>query len=182
LPPAPAAPPAAPRQPHTSIFPAIAGDLGALPKPAFGLSLGSALFLDPVRLEGYGAYFFQQPARSSSLAGAGGDIRLALGGIRACYAGLRGTFDLAACAGFEIGALHGEGFGVLLTRAPDSLWLAGTLGLRVSLELAPPLRLAADVGMALPLRRDQFVLDGVGLVHQASAVVGRALFGPELRF
>jgi hypothetical protein len=60
--------------------------------------------------------------------------------------------------------------------------MAGALGLRASLEIVGPLRLALDLAMGVPVLRERFVLDQIGLVHQAFPVVGRAYLGPELRF
>jgi hypothetical protein len=187
----PLAPPPAPPTPskdhasssvHAAVLVEMGADLGTLPKAAYGFALASALLLGPARVEGYGSYWPAQPARATGSSSAGGLLRLALGGARVCYAGPRGVFELAGCAGFELGVLHGEGFGVVYSRATDSLWIAGSLGVRASFELTPRLRLAVDVGIAVPFRRDEFVLDQLGTLHQTSAVVGRALGGPEIRF
>jgi hypothetical protein len=164
------------------VFASVGADVGTLPKLAYGFGLASALFLGAARFEGYASYWPAQPARLAGSPGSGGWIRLGLGGVRFCYAALRGTLELAGCTGLELGVLHGEGFGIVYRRAPDSLWIAGTLGARVSLELAGRLRLSADLGIAVPFRRDEFVLDQAGTVHQTAPVVARALLGPELRF
>ncbi len=162
---------------------AAVADTGSMPGIAFGFHLGAAAMVGPAELDGYATTFPRQnrPAGSPCY-GRGGTFRLVLGGLRACYSGLRGDVDLAGCAGFELGSLHADGFGVRHPQAADSLWVAGTLGVRASLRIAGSFRLAFDLAMGVPLRRDRFVLDGIGLVHQASPVVGRAFAGPELRF
>jgi hypothetical protein len=71
---------------------------------------------------------------------------------------------------------------VVHPQSADSLWVAGALGLRASLAIAASLRLTLDLAIVVPLQRDRFTLDEIGLVHQASPVVGRAFVGPELRF
>jgi hypothetical protein len=78
--------------------------------------------------------------------------------------------------------MHGEGFGVRTPKPTDAFWIAATGMARGSLRLTTALRLTAEIGIAVPFRRDEFVLDQLDNVHQAGSVVGRALIGPEGRF
>jgi hypothetical protein len=64
------------------------------------------------------------------------------------------------------------------------VWLATTLGGRVSWRIAQSFALVVDVGVAVPLRRDTVVIDNLGgaALHEAGLVEGRAAMGPEVRF
>jgi hypothetical protein len=149
-----------------------------------------ALLAGPWRFEGYGAFWPDQTARSNVFPAVGAHVHLALGGARACVGVLRpgGPFELAPCAGLEVGALHGQGFGVTDGRSADSIWLATTADARASIALTPALRLTVDLGIAVPFHRDVFFLDLAPSanqtvdLHEPYWIVGRALVGPELRF
>jgi hypothetical protein len=193
--PAPAptpAPPPAPLPPSRfSLFAALGGDLGTLPRPAWGVTLGAALFLSPaVRLEAYGSYWPWQHAQSSAsfAPNSGGDVFLADGGARACWLPLHANLELAGCAGLEAGLLHGQGENIARTLSADSFWLAATGLARLTWRASPHFALFLDASLAIPFSRDQFVFysgpqDKNGsLVYQAGPVEGRASFGPELRF
>jgi hypothetical protein len=180
--PAPAPVPApAPRWQWSASAGAVADD-GSLPGIALGVGLRALAMLGPAAIETYASALPGQVGTVPGSPADGGTFRLVLGGARACYAPLRGHLDLAACAGLELGWLHADGLGVHYPQGADSLWAAGSLGLRASQQIAGSLRLALDLSVGDPWRRDRFVLDGIGLVHQASPVVGRAYLGPELRF
>ena len=159
-----------------------AADAGSMPGIAYGLALRAMALVGSAGLEGYATYFPGQVGRLAASPTEGGTFRLVLGGLRACYSPRRGDLDVAGCAGFELGSLHADGFGVLHPRPADSLWVAGALGLRASLEIVAPFRLALDLTMGVPLLRDRFALDQIGVVYQPSPFVGRAFLGPELRF
>jgi hypothetical protein len=163
---------------------ALDGDAGTLPQLAYGGTLAGALLLGRWRFEGYGAYWPDQKARSRLFPTVGGNLRLAVGGARACAGLLPGgaALELAPCVGLEVGSLHGLGVGVRFPLPADSLWFAATADARASLGITPALRLTADLGIATPFYRDVFTLGSIGNVHQASSVAARALLGPELRF
>jgi hypothetical protein len=175
---------------HGAALLAVGADVGSLPRLAYGGTLAGALLLGPWRFEGYGAYWPDQTARSSRFPSVGANVRLALGGARACVGLLAagGVLELGPCAGVEVGSMHGQGYGVSVPLPADSLWVAATADARASLRLTPALRVVFDLGIAVPFRRDVFFLDladnvnQASDVHQASPVVGRALLGPELRF
>jgi len=173
------------------VFVEAGGDVGTLPRAAFALGGGVGLLLGAFRLEGYGGYLFPQPAYAPQEPSIGTNIHLALGGLRGCFLPLRGELEAGGCAGLELGDLHGAGFGTLRSPyaafTPSSaggLWVAPTLQGRLAWRVAAQLALVLDLGLAVPLRRDTFVVDNLagGPLHQPAAVVGRAAFGPEIRF
>jgi hypothetical protein len=170
------------RSDRFAIVASVGGDLGSLPKPAYGFTLALALLAGGFRFEAYGAYWPAQPSYVAAFPSDGGQVRLITGGLRACYAVVRGVLELGPCAGLELGAMHGEGFGVLSPSASDGLWFAASLTGRAAWRIIGPFGLALDVGAFVPFRRDQFFLTQLGDVHQAALVEGRAVLGPELRF
>lgn len=179
------------RSSAVAVFVEAGGDVGTLPRTAFALGGGVGLLLGAFRLEGYGGYVFPQPAYAPQEPSIGTNIHLALGGLRGCFLPLRGELEAGGCAGLELGDLHGAGFGTLRSPyaafTPSSaggLWVAPTLQGRFAWRVAAQLALVLDLGLAVPLRRDTFVVDHLagGPLHQPAAVVGRAAFGPEIRF
>jgi hypothetical protein len=184
LAPTPEPPPAPLPTSRFSVFAALAGDLGTLPRPAYGVTLGAALFPWPaLRVEAYGSFWPSQHASSSSSStpGAGGDFFLADGGARACWLPLHANLEIAACPGLEVGVLHGQGDDITHPSSADSVWFAFTGLGRLTWRVGPSLAFFLDLSLALPPFRDVFQLSG-DTIHQAGFVEGRASLGPELRF
>ncbi len=154
-------------------------DGGALPQLAPGAQLELGASLSALRLGALGALF---PSQTTHLPGSarGGSFVLGLGALQVCAQPALGRFWPLACAGFELGQLSGRGRGVLNTQLGGALWAAARLETGAGFELFAGLRLIARVGLALPLVRSKFVLDGKNQVHQPAAVSGRALLGLEL--
>jgi hypothetical protein len=183
--PAPAPTPAPTPLPEypAAVFASFSGDLGTLPQPAYGFSLGAALLFRTFRLEGYGAYWPSQTGHASSSSAFGGTVYLLDGGARGCWLPLRRALEIAACAGLELGDLHGQGLGVRSPLPADGIWFAATALGRASWRIAPSFGVFLDLGLAIPFIRDQFSLDNSTIpIHQAGPVEGRASLGPELRF
>jgi hypothetical protein len=168
------------------------GDLGTLPHLSDGLTGGFAITFDALRLEAFGTYLFSQPAYAASIPFLGSNIDLLTGGLRGCYVPPGRVIELGACAGLELGQLQGNGFGSLRspyqTFTPQSgggLWVAPTIGGRLSWRIAPYFSLVIDLGVAIPLERDVFDISipgASGGLHQANSVVARGAAGPEVRF
>jgi hypothetical protein len=189
-----AAPPSKPNQPRPrfAILPAIGGDLGTLPGPAYGFSLFGAILMGRFRGEAYASYWPNQTAHApaGSPAGEGANIELFDGGLRFCFPAPDesrrfSSFELSPCAGFEAGALHGRGFDLAPSLSQTGLWLAFTLDARAIVRLSRSWGIALDLGGALPLRRDAFTL-GAGpkapTLQRAQVIEGRGWIGPEFRF
>ena len=129
-----------------------------------------------------GAYLLSQRAEALGAQGRGGDFDLLVGTLAGCAASRVSRVELGGCVGVEVGRLQGLGFGVSDPGSGADLWLALNASPRASLVLTPRWSLVAEIGVGVPLRRPRFVLDGVGAVFQASAVVGRASLGAEVHF
>jgi hypothetical protein len=161
------------------------GDVGTLPRPAGGVSLGAGVAHDGFRIEAGGAFL---PFARQVIAEAperGGDVLLLAGGLRGCFSPIRSVNEAGACAGLEAGALGAESFNA--TAHNDQrwgAWFAGRLGLMGRVALSQSLALAVDLEALVPVpaARPKFVIEPTGLVHQPAPVVGRLAVGLELAF
>jgi hypothetical protein len=172
----------------------------AVPKPApvrFGL--GASLLLDTrtlpslaVGFEAAGLADFPGPALRAMLfggllgnqeahlsTGRGAKFDLLYAGLGAC--GWRSLDRLSAllCVGIEAGALRGEGL-VDAPRVGSSVWLAPRLEVGLALPLLAGFSFTARGGLAFPLFRKAFVVDGDQVVHRPAGLTGRVAAGLEL--
>jgi hypothetical protein len=85
---------------------------------------------------------------------------------------------VAGCAGTEAGWLSGQGTGVRISREHAAAWIAPRLDAMVTWH-APDtnLMLGASFGALAPLFRNEFFLDGLGVVHQSDRLVARLGIG-----
>ncbi len=171
-----------------SVAALLVADAGSLPHAAFGPALGLQLGGSSWRLELLGTFWLQQHGGlgAGSLAGAGAEVSLATGALLGCAdplgSGAR-ALRLSLCAGGELGRLSATGTGVNRPRNASALWVAPSLQALLSYRLpATRLSLEARAGGALPLQRDEFVLDGLGTVHQPASLVARAGVGIAVAF
>jgi hypothetical protein len=174
--------PSAPPRPWTlralagadsSALPAWSGFVGAAVGRAFGrasIELSGAYFAPRTREIGGGAQ-----AR-------GGTFELLTLGGRTCYAFFGPTVELAPCVGAEYGTVRGMAFGVGVPGVGKGLWLAATASGAARWRAAPWLGAVAEVGVALPLVRPEYVIDNVGVVYRADFVGLRLLAALESYF
>lgn len=173
-------------------FAQLVGDAGSLSSVVPGVRAGLSLGIGPYRIE---PAFIAFPSAKSALPDrptAGAEMRLLMGSLDACRRlwpwSARSDLGLSAahaCLGFEVGEMHGAGFGVTVPRSGGTVWAAPHAGLRAELSLARNVALTVDLGVAIPLNRSSFVLtltEGRAVVHEPSAVAGRAGAGLALRF
>jgi hypothetical protein len=179
--------PGPPKPEPTAIQPSVAAllvaDAGSLPSAALGAALGVRLGAASWHLELLGTLWFEQHSElhASSLPGAGADVNLATGALLGCvdpFATGARALGLSLCAGWEMGRLSGTGTGVNRPRDARALWVAPSLQLALAYRF-PDTRLSlnAIAGGAMPLDRDEFVLDGLGTVHQPASLAARAALG-----
>lgn len=164
----------------------LTGDGGSLPAPGLGTALSIEAAWPGLELRALATLWFEQHAPLAGQPELGGDLALATGALLACTSAVRvgaNSLALALCAGGELGRLAGSGTGVLNPRSGQSLWAAA----RTEADLvwrvpATRLALGAQLGLALPFVRDDFVLDGIGAVHRPASLAGRAGIGIGVAF
>jgi hypothetical protein len=167
-----------------SVFLDVVGDGGALPNPAVGAALGLALQAGRVAARASGTLLLDQRVRRvSSELSAGADVGLGFGTLQACTDGLGAPmrWALPICVGLDLGQLWGRGVDVARARRAASWWVAPRLD--AGLFWAIPgttLRVGGWLTASAPLKRDEFVVDDVGVVHRPGPLVGRVAIGIDV--
>jgi hypothetical protein len=161
-------------------------EFGALPSASGGLAGAVAARRGRGGIELSGLYVFPRTAAIPALSGASVWSRLWTIGARGCGSPLQGDLELPLCAGLELGALDGEGRGLLAPERQRRLWLAlvAAPSLRWSFSEAVALWIGGE--LAVPLVAPTYVVDLTGsttdlIAHRASPVTGRVLVGFEVR-
>ncbi len=171
----------APTALHVSVGAGALLESGALPAVAIGAQLEAALGYGALRVGLVGALF---AAQSGERAGddSGARFDFVLGGMVVCgESGAAPALHLIACAGMEIGRLAAEGMKVSRSRSGDAAWYAPRADVGAFYALTSSLRAGLRAGVAVPLARPEFVLNGDDRVHKPANVSARLLIGLELR-
>lgn len=181
--PSPLHPPNDGAHPRALVGLAASLDSATLPSPSPGVTVNAGAQYRALRVEAQGSMFLPSEALLASRNGA---------------PSARATFDLLAvaavgcvespfafasvhgCGGYEIGQLTGEGDGVTNPHVGSVLWQAVRLELGATSPSSSALRFAARLGIAVPLARRQFQLDGSN-IHRPAAMTLRAAVGAEFR-
>jgi hypothetical protein len=157
-------------------------DAGSFAAPAWGVGVHGGVAFGAFSARVAAALWPGQHTVYGPMPAFGGDFVLASGGLLGCYALRYGRVEPAFCAGIELGAMHAAGTGVTTPTAhwvfeaaqvdqiAATFWLVGPVGLRVA------------AGVAVPLVRPTFVLDGIGTIYTQAPVAARASAGVELSF
>ncbi|MCY1061452.1 hypothetical protein [Nannocystis sp. SCPEA4] len=178
--PAPSIPP--PSSLRMAVSLAAGLDVGALPRPTAGFLLRLGLLARRVRAEVGAGHWLEQPVRVAGTGG-GGDLRLTAAQLGVCPRFALRKVELPLCAGLELGAMRGEGVGVVTPTVDRVFWLAVLADARVQWVPVPRLALGLQLGVAVPLLAARFRLRGQDAdVHRAAPVAFRGLFALELRF
>jgi hypothetical protein len=167
--------------PELSALIALLEDQGSLPAPALGASFGLELAWERLALRVFGSVFFEQAVEVSPELGA--ELNLAYGTLQACTNVLSraSSFSVPWCVGGDLGALSGVGVGMREPQRASMLWASPRVDAGAYWAVPETrLRVGALFTLAVPLNRDEFVLEAIGRVHQPSRVVGRAALGIEL--
>ncbi|WP_437991013.1 hypothetical protein [Sorangium sp. So ce145] len=156
-------------------------DSASLPAVAPGASLAAGVLLEAFRAELSGTTFGAQRAVVAGTT-MGGTVHLTTGGLRLCYAGRYRAFELGPCAGIEVGVMSAASFGAASPGSNRALWVAPYAGALAIFALSDRIRVPLVLDVHVPVRRDQFVLVGIGAVHRSAAAALRASLGVEVRF
>lgn len=170
-------------------FAALAGtlDSSVTPNVALGgalhLGLGwqpSRVSLTRLRFDLEGALY--APIDSAPSDGRGGRFQLGYVAPLVCGETPLGGNALLGCVGYELGQLSGEGRGkaVSAPHRATTFWSAARAELGLFVPLVAQVRVFGRAGVALPLVRHEFVLDGSDLVYRPAALSFRGQLGLEL--
>jgi hypothetical protein len=154
-------------------------DVGVFPQPGFGVEGFLGIRVSDFKLLGSGGFFPEQ--RSTLVGSAQARFTLSLGGASFCYVPATPVWQLGACLGGELGSLSAIGANVRNPRAASSLWAAANAtGWLTVRPRGTGWGVFFSPGVVVPLRRPQFVLTELGLVHQPASLGFRGLAGLEL--
>jgi hypothetical protein len=173
--------------PRLGAFGALIGDAGSLPAFGLGVAVGVDLAWPSLELRVLGVLLPGAEGRvdPADPASPGAEIGLASGGLMACapLSTRLANAELVACVGAELGRLSGHGTQIETSHSSATWWAAprADLASRWGLPL-PGCALEVGIGVAAPIWRDEFVLQGVGSVHRAAPVIGRASLGLRADF
>lgn len=154
-------------------------DVGVFPQPGFGVEGFLGIRVSDFKLLASGGFFPEQ--RATLVGSAQARFMLSLGGARLCYVPATPIWQLGACLGGELGSLSAVGANVRNPRAARSLWAAANAtGWLTVRPRGTGWGVFFSPGVVVPLRRPEFVLTELGLVHQPASLGFRGLAGLEL--
>jgi hypothetical protein len=154
------------------------GDTGTLPGVGLGIGVGAVLGWRSVELRALGTLLPEREGslRTSDSSPPGASIGLLAASLLACVPVVvqPSALALAACAGWELGQLSGDGTHVAVPYHQRTLWSAARLDLGLRWPV-PGTRLALEglVTALAPFTRDDFILKDLGTVHRPASVLGR---------
>jgi hypothetical protein len=162
----------------TSWHATLAGalDAGKLAVFAPGAAVKLGVDIESLRIR-LGALYL--PPRSVAIEQApGAQVVLQLMAAEAslCYAWTRAP-RLSSCAYVELGSLRARGKGLAQDETTASLWLAGGLGMQLSVSLVEWLELQGELALGVPMQRAQLATRDLGVVYRVSAVHGQLQAG-----
>jgi hypothetical protein len=112
----------------------------------------------------------------------GGDIDFLAAALSGCAFPFRGPVDVRGCAGFELGRLHGAGFGTVVESEGSAPWYGfGASGV-IRLKASESMAAVVSGGFVMGLQDVEFTLENVGVVHRVSGAVARFTLGLEAGF
>jgi hypothetical protein len=177
-PPAPLLPSGEPTR--FSISAGVTGDIGSLPLPSLGVSVGLGLQLGLSRVEATGTAWLPRLGVDPSSGGAG-EIGLFSAGIRGCYDVLRAagdTLGVGPCLGAEVGLSFGRGVNQTPeARSEQGAWWAVLAGVELRQRTESGFGTWFSLEAGVPISRPVYVIEGAGRIFRASPVLGRAALG-----
>jgi len=147
------------RRPSLGAFARGGVGVGGLPSPTGWMSGGLQLGLGGLRVEASAQHLFAQRVEHPDDASTGADVSITGARPAACWTPRVGAFTLGGCAGFDVGAIRGEGFGLENNGTATSLWVAATPGLRVHWHPSPRFGLGLSLDVPVSLVRPALTID-----------------------
>jgi hypothetical protein len=116
----------------------------------------------------------------------GGTFSLLAIGLDACFEApflsRSNRAELDLCAGPELDLMRGRSFGVNVPGEGSKAWVSAVVGVEGRVPVAGPWRISARLDGVFAQQREHFALQGIGQVHQAAFVAGRAALGLAVVF
>ncbi|MBA3544959.1 MAG: hypothetical protein H0T76_00600 [Nannocystis sp.] len=154
---------------------------GGVPGLALGAAGSGGLAWARARLLVTAAY--AAPVSSSALApGARLAARQGWAAIAGCGLLVRRRLEVPLCGGWFAGAMRAVGSGLDDGRPVRLPWTGLVLGAGLRYVFHPRIAAAMDVLALVPVLRPSFIVDGLGVVHQAASLAASGQIGLELRF
>ena len=135
-----------------------------------------------IELRASGVFLPTQTAQHATHAAATMSLALAAGRVGACVPALQASEVVAigACGGAELGATWASSRGVTDPGSTTALWAAAVLSGSVRAALTAFADVVLSLDAVAPVYRPEFAIGGLGTLHRASVVTGRAGLGFEL--
>lgn len=147
------------RRPSLGVFARGGIGVGGLPSPTGWVGGGLQLGLGGLRVEASAQHLFARRVEHSEDASTGADVSITGARPAACWTPRVGAFTLGGCAGLDVGAVRGEGFGLENNGTATSLWVAATPGLRVHWHPSPRFGLGLSLDVPVGLVRPTLSID-----------------------
>jgi len=112
------------------------------------------------------------------------ELRWSAAQMAVCPVGLRpdASWDLRACASFQLGRLRGEGFQTAKPTEASILWASAGLELQGRYQVVGPLWVGLEGAFTFPFTRERFYLEPQQTLHQVPSWGASLGGGAGLRF
>jgi hypothetical protein len=161
---------------------AALSDTGTLPRGAIGFAGGFALGVGPIWADATFAYYPPVDTTVSLAPARGGSFSMFAGTLQLCALASGGALSVGPCAGVGMTRMHAEAFGVSTPIAADSTWGNAAVDALARVRISRYFSLRLNAGVSIPFARPVFEVQGLGSVHQPSAIALQMGAGGEVHF
>lgn len=186
--PPPAETPSPPPSPTARWRLAVGGAVGPLGLAASTATLGYAGFAELGRESGTVAPSLRLGVRYAEDSATIGAVGVALSwtvahsSVCPLRASLGGGVTLRPCAGIDVGVVGATPRGLVTATGTSRAWVAPLVAGRVSWSVLQLVFLEGELGLSVPLTRDEFAADPSVSLYRAPALVPMASLGAGVRF
>lgn len=170
-----------PLAPRFAVRGALGAGIGPLPDISAFAAVAGSLEWPGWRLEAGVTGWLPRPAAYPDLPNVGANFTLVTGGARGCLVPAMGKVDFPLCAGVEVGALQGTGFGATRDEASTELWTAGVAGPAARIPLGGSTSLWIGADAVVGVVRPSFFVRNLDQLYRPDPVAARTWAGFELR-
>jgi hypothetical protein len=154
--------------------------LGPLPQPSFGVSIGAGLMIEHWRFFAAAHVWLEQAVPRDDQPAIRADVARISASLRACRAVVRGRFELAPCAKLSLEHLWARGAGAdVAARTAKATWVAAGLGLQSRLHVLQWWYVVADVDGEVEAARPEISIAGLGRLGKLNLAALTLTLGSE---